>query len=177
MRPSRILKIYYVATLIIGVLCTFPLARCVQVHELGGRGAALMTLCWNVLFVMILPLVMDWAESHYFKARFMQLEEVAKDNPELAAVISEQCQKLSIPGFRFAVIDAPTAELFTYGLWRSNPRLVLTSTLLSKEQQARTIPSIEAELHKFAHQDHTFVFLVFTGFQIMLQQLLIIYMH
>lgn len=175
MRPSRILKVYYVATLLLGILFTVPVAQMVQNSELGARGAAILTLCWNVLFVMILPLVMDWAESRYFKARFMKLEEVAQDNPELAAVISEQCEKLSIPGFRFAIIESNSDELFSYGLWRGNPRMVMPTKLLTDEQKARTIPSIEAELTRFASQDHTFVFLVFTVLQVMLQQLLIAY--
>jgi Zn-dependent protease with chaperone function len=175
MRPSRILKVYYLATLIAGLLFTFPVAQMVQQHELGARGAAILTLCWNVLFIMVLPLVMDWAESRYFKARFMQLEEVAKDNPELAAVITEQCKKLSIPGFRFAVIDTNSEELFSYGLWRSNPRVVLPVSFLTADQKSRTIPSIEAELTRFASQDHTFVFLLFTVVQVMLQHLLIAY--
>jgi Zn-dependent protease with chaperone function len=175
MRPSRILKVYYGATLVAGLLFTFPVAQMVQQHELGARGAAILTLCWNVLFIMVLPLVMDWAESRYFKARFMQLEEVAKDNPELAAVITQQCEKLSIPGFRFAVIDTNSDELFSYGLWRSNPRVVLPTSFLTNEQKSRTIPSIEAELTRFASQDHTFVFLVFTVVQVMLQHLLLAY--
>jgi Zn-dependent protease with chaperone function len=175
MRPSRILKVYYLATLIAGLLFTVPVAQMVQQHELGARGAAILTLCWNVLFIMVLPLVMDWAESRYFKARFMQLEEVAKDNPELAAVITEQCKKLSIPGFRFAVIDTNSEELFSYGLWRSNPRVVLPISFLTVDQKSRTIPSIEAELTRFASQDHTFVFLLFTVVQVMLQHLLIAY--
>jgi hypothetical protein len=128
-----------------------------------------MTLCWNVLFIMILPLVMDWGERRYFKARFMALEEVAKTNPELASVISEQCKRLSIPGVRFAVVDTPSAELFSYGLWRHNPRLVVPDTFLVGDTTKTTvIPSVEAELSRFASQDHTFVFLLFTISQVIM---------
>ncbi|MGH9550203.1 MAG: hypothetical protein ACRD3W_12550 [Terriglobales bacterium] len=155
-------------TFIIGTLMTFPVAHWVQIQEVGARGAAIMTLCWNVLFVMILPLVMDWAERRYFKARFLALEEVAKTNPELASVIAEQCTKLRIPGLRFAVVDSPTDELFSYGLWRTNPRLVVPGNLLNSETKTAVIPSVEAELTRFASQDHTFVFLVFTVFQILM---------
>jgi hypothetical protein len=164
-----VLKIYYITTFVIGTLLTLPVAHWVQVQEVGARGAAIMALCWNVLFVMVLPLVMDWAERRYFKARFMALEEVAKTNPELASVISEQCKKLSIPGLRFAVVDTATSEeLFSYGLWRHNPRLVVPGTFLSSEPKTNVIPSVEAELSRFATQDHTFVFLIFTGIQILL---------
>lgn len=173
MRPSRILKIYYLATFFIGVVLTYPVAHWVQSSELGARGAAIMTLCWNVLFVMLLPLVMDWAESRYFKARFVQLEEVAKTNPELAQVIADQCEKLAIPGLRFAVIDSSVEGVFSYGLWKSNPRVVIPGTFLTDSDKARTIPSIEAELSRFATQDHTLLFVFFTVVQIILQHLLI----
>ncbi|HEY9677399.1 MAG TPA: hypothetical protein V6C76_05295 [Drouetiella sp.] len=173
MRPSRILKVYYSATFAAGLLFTIPVAQAVQHNEIGARGAAILTLCWNVLFIMLMPFIMDWAESRYFKARFVQLEEVAKENPELAEVITKQCEELSIPGFRFAVVESNTEELFSYGLWRSNPRMVLSTSFLTNDQKARTIPSVEAELTRFATQDNTFVFLVFTVLQVMLQHLLI----
>jgi Zn-dependent protease with chaperone function len=163
-----VLKIYYLVTFAIGTLLTVPLAQALQLHEIGARGAAIMTLCWNVLFIMILPLVMDWGERRYFKARFLQLEEVAQTNPELAAVISEHCKRLSIPGLRFAVVHTQTNELFSYGLWRHNPRVVVSDALLSAEPNPAAIPSVEAELSRFANQDHTFVFLLFTILQVIL---------
>lgn len=166
MRPSQVLKIYYLATFAIGTLLTVPLAHSIQAQDIGARGAALVTLCWNVLFIMILPLVLDWGERRYCKARFLALEEVAKTNPELANVVSEQCKKLSIPGLRFAVVDTANAELFSYGLWRHNPRLVVPNNLLSEDPQTKSIPSVEAELSRFASQDHTLVFLLFTIMQI-----------
>lgn len=175
MRPSRVLKIYYLTTFVIGTLLTMPVAHWVQTQELGGRGAAGMTLCWNVLFIMLLPLVLDWGERRYFKARFMALEEVAKTNPELASLVSEQCKKLNLPNLRFAIIDTAD-EMFSYGLWRNNPRLVVSGNLLS-EDNSKVIPSIEAELTRFTSQDHTFVFLAYTVVQLMLLQILIAFVH
>ena len=178
MRPSRLLKIYYVVTFIIGLALTILVAYVVKTSDdLGARGAPIMTLCWNCLFIMLLPLVLDWGERRYFKARFLELEEVAKTNPELAAFITEQCKKLSIPGFRFAVVDTKT-EPFSYGLWRHNPRLVVPDTLLVKEPESaedlkKVIPSIEAELTRFATQDHTFLFICYAIVQVILQQLII----
>ncbi len=61
MRPVQVLKAYYLATFVLGTLLTIPVAHLVQIQEVGARGASLMTLCWNVLFIMVLPLVMDWA--------------------------------------------------------------------------------------------------------------------
>jgi hypothetical protein len=117
---------------------------------------------------MILPLVADWAERRYCKARFMALEEVAKTNPELASVITAECKRLSIPGLRFAVVDSAD-ELFSYGLWRQNPRLVMPDTYLSAEKPM-VIPSVEAELDRFARNrnDHTAVFAIFCLIQISL---------
>ncbi|HEY9788332.1 MAG TPA: hypothetical protein V6D17_23285 [Candidatus Obscuribacterales bacterium] len=172
-RPSRVLNLYYLATFALGVLLTFPVARWVTIGEIGARGSAILTLCWNVLFVMLLPLVLDWAEQRYFKARFVALEEVAKTNPELALVISEHCKKLSLPGLRLAVIDTNSEDLFSYGLWRTNPRLMIPGNLLTTFDKARAIPSIEAELSRCAHQDHTLIFLLFTAVQCIIQQVII----
>jgi hypothetical protein len=172
-RPSRILKIYYAVTLAVGIILTIPLAHWVQIQEVGVRGGIIMTLCWNVLFVMLLPMVMDWGERHYFKARFMQIEEIASSNPELAAVIKEQCQKLHIPGCRFAVVSSTNAELFSYGVWGRNPRLVVSESLLSPEEKSKIIPSIEAELNRFSRTEPTIVYVGFAFLQLAVQFLLL----
>jgi len=172
--PSRVLNIYYLVTFTLGLLLTIPVAHWVQVNELGPRGAAVMILCWNVLFVMLLPFIMDFSERRYFKARFMELEEVAKTNPQLAQVIAEQCQKLSISTpLKFAVVDSQAGELFSYGLGRNNPRLVVSDSLLKSNELERLIPSVEAELSRFATQDNTFLFLAFAVLQLILQNLII----
>lgn len=173
LKPSTVLGIYYLTTFVIGAGLAIPVARCVVIGEIGARGSAILTLCWNVLFVMLLPMVLDWAERRYFKARFVALEEIAKTNPELALTIGEHCKKLSLPGLRLAVVDTACDELFSYGLWRTNPRLIIPDALLTQTEKAQALPSIEAELSRFASQDHTLVFLIFTAIQCIIQQLLI----
>lgn len=169
--PSKVLKLYYAATFAVGLLLTLPVSHFIKTDDVGVKGAAILILSWNVLFVMILPLVMDWAERRYFKARFMALEEVAKDNPELAAMLTSQCEKLALPGLKLAVVEDSDAAVCSYGLWRNNPRLVVSVNLL-KDSKA-TIPSIEAELTRFASQDHTLVFFLFAVVQVMVQNLII----
>lgn len=176
MKPSRVLLIYNSIAFAIGVLLTIPVALSVTQNELGYRGAAVMTLCWNVLFVMILPLVLDWSERKHCKVRFLELEEIAKTNPELADAISEQCKKLAIPKLRLAIVDSPSDETFSYGLWGYNPRLILPGAFLSAHEKKVIIPSIEAELTRFTNQDQTLVFLLFTVLQIVLQYVLIVFL-
>jgi hypothetical protein len=170
--PSRILKIYYALAFIVGAALTIPLAHFVHINEVGARGGAIMTLSWNILFVMLLPIIMDISERIYFKARFVQLEELAAQNPELAAVINERCKTLHIAGCRFAVISSAETEVFSYGLWRNNPRLVVPELLLEKEQPTG-IPSVERELTKFSKTEPTLIFLAFAIVQVLLQQALI----
>ncbi|MBN8661230.1 MAG: hypothetical protein LCH63_00085 [Candidatus Melainabacteria bacterium] len=172
MKPSRALKLYYSITFVLGLLLTVPLAHWVRTDDVGMRGAAIMILSLNVLFIMIMPLVIDWAESRYFKARFLALEEVAKDNPELANMLESQCQKLALPGLKLAVVD-DGSEVFSYGLWRNNPRLIMSATHLQKTAEKDIAPSVEAELTRFANQDHTLMFLLFAAFQVMVQNLLV----
>ena len=174
MSPTRILKIYYVATLIVGFAMTIPVSHWVKLDELGTRGAFGLILCWNVFCLMILPLVVDWAERSYLKARFVALQDIAKENPELAAVITAQCERLSINSLKLAVVDSPTSEMMSYGLWRSNPRLIVPGDLLKPENQAKAIPSVEAELARFIKRDdNTTIYMIFAGFEAMMLVMLV----
>jgi hypothetical protein len=173
MTPSKVLNFYYATTFSVGVVLSFLLAHLVKSNEIGVRGAAVLNLTINVFFIMILPMVLDWAESRYFKARFLLLEELAATNPEVAAVLREQCSRLAILNLRLAIVHSSDLELFSYGLWRTNPRLIVSDSFLSLAEQARVIPSIEAELVRFATQDKTMIFLMFAALQEILQLFLL----
>jgi len=168
-----VLTIYYALTFGLGLALAIPVAYWMQSKEIGAWGAILVTLSWNVLFVMILPLVLDWSERKHCKARFLELEEISGRNPELAAVISEHCKKLSIASLRLAVVDQPAEELFSYGLWGHNARLILPEQLLSVSEQGLAFPSIEAELTRFSSQDHTMIFLLFAIMQIVAELVIV----
>lgn len=173
MKPSRILKIYAAVAFVLGVCFSIPTALLANCGELEPNAGAVLALSWNVLFLMILPLILDSCERKYFKARFMQLEELAATNPELKSILEEQCNKLSLPGLRLAAVDTPAGEPFTYGLWRQNPRLILPASWLSSHDRGSLLPSIEVELSRFARQDVSFVFLLFAVVQVIIQQVII----
>ncbi|MBX9667206.1 MAG: hypothetical protein K2X93_06285 [Candidatus Obscuribacterales bacterium] len=178
MPPSRILKIYYISTFLIGLMMSVPVSQWVKANELGTRGAFGLILCWNVLCLMLLPLILDWLESRYLKARFVTITEIAGDNPRLAEVISKQCEQLHIHSLKFAVVDTASDEVISYGLWRSNPRLLVPGALLKPENQEKAIPSVQAELARFIkHDDNTVIFLIFAGFQAMFLVFLVWAMH
>jgi hypothetical protein len=169
MSPSRVLNLYCIVSFGLGVALTLFLAHCVSTKDVGPRGAAVIILSFNVLLIMVLPLALDWAERRYFKARFLALEDMQKTSPDLASALEEQCKRLSIPKLRLAIVESTTEEIFSYGLWRTNPRLVLPNSLLTEERRMRMIPSIEAELARFAGQDLTRVFLIFVVIEEILQ--------
>jgi hypothetical protein len=175
MSPSRVLKLYYVVSFALGILLTLFLSHCVSTKDIGPRGAAVIILSFNVFLIMILPLALDWAERRYFKARFLALEDMRKTSPELATVLEQQCKRFAIPKLRLAIIESPTDELFSYGLWRLNPRLILSNSLLTEEKRLSSIPSIEAELARFASQDLTLIFLMFVVIEEIAQITLIRY--
>jgi hypothetical protein len=149
----------------------------VRHDEVGRYGATILTASWNVLMLMVLPMVLDWSERKYFNARFMQLEELAETNPELKAVLDEQCRKLSLPGLRLAAVDTVDTETFTYGLWRQNPRLVVPSAWLQAPDQSVIVPSIEMQLSRFAKRDVSIVFFAFFILQVSLEQVLLHFVH
>jgi hypothetical protein len=174
MRPARILKIYCATCFLIGVVSCVFLGVLVHEAQLGFKGAAVLTLCINVLLLMILPLVIDWSERKYFKARFVQLEELAETNPQLKALLDERCRRLALPGLRLAAVDTQGSELLIYGVWRQNPRLVLPARWLTDASaEQNIIPSIELQLNRFVKRDLTFLFFAFCAVQVVLEYLII----
>jgi hypothetical protein len=172
--PARILRIYCAVTFVIGVALALAMVYLVRHQDIEANAAAILTLCWNVLFLMILPLILDSCERKYFNARFMQLEELAESNPELKAALEEQCRKLAIPGLRLATVDSRFSEPFSYGLWRQNPRLIVPDACLKSHDEAvKMIPSIEFELTRFARHDVTVIFLLFSAAQVLLEVVLL----
>lgn len=170
MRPSEVLRVYCVVSFLIGTVLSIPLAMLVHGNELSKNSSAILTLCLNTLLLMILPLILDWSERKYFKARFLQLEDLAESNPQLKAVLDAQCEKLSLPGLRLAAVDSAMTESFSYGLWGHNPRLVVPSSWLQSDAESGSrLSSIEVELNRFAKRDVSFVFVGFCVLQIALQ--------
>ncbi len=173
MKPSRILKVYAAVAFAVGLVLSIPVALCVDRGELEVNAGAVLALSWNVLFLMILPLILDSCERTYFKARFVKLEELAATNPELKSILDEQCSRLSLPGLRLAAVDTPGCEAFTYGLLRQNPRLIVPASWLASRDRQNLLPSIEVQLSRFARQDLSVVFLLFAVVQIIAQQVII----
>lgn len=171
MKSSKILRVYLASSCVLGLALTAMTVVYLKQGEIGQSAAFILPFCWNVLFMLILPLVLDWSEQKYLKARFLQLEDVAKDNPELKAYLDQQCQKLAVSNIRVAVVDSAVEETFSYGLLRYNPRIIVPSKLLSDEEKAKIIPSIENELNKFKKQEVSLYFAAFTFAQLALQQI------
>lgn len=172
MKPSKILKTYLSLSCLLGILLTLLTSFLLRLGYIEFTAAFVLPACWNVLFLLVLPLVLDWSEQKYLKARFMQIEELAQENPELKTYLDMQCQKLSVSQIRLAVVESNGEETVSYGLFGSNPRLIVPKSLLSLEEKSKIIPSIESELNKFARHELSFYFLGFTIAQIFLQQVL-----
>lgn len=166
------MRLYLTASCVVGIILTTALSLALKHSVIELNAALILPLCWNVLLMLILPLVLDWSEQKYLKARFMQLEELAENNPELKTYLEAQCQKMALDKIKVAVVDSPVPETFSYGLLRYNPRLIVSSSVLNDEEKAKAIPSIELELNRFAKQEISLYFLAFTVLQIVIQQLI-----
>ncbi len=171
MKPSKILRVYLGSSCVVGLLLTLLTVFFLKSGEIELNAALILPVCWNVLFMLILPLVLDWSEQKYLNARFLQLEEVAENNPELKACLEQQCRKLSVSNIKLAVVDSNGEETFSYGLLRYNPRVIVSKKMLSTDEKSRAIPSIESELNRFARQETSLYFLAFTFAQLALQQI------
>jgi hypothetical protein len=167
--PSWMLKFYCSISLVSGILFSLIAALLVNRNEIDMSSSIILILSWNVLLLMILPLVLDWTERKYCKARFIALEEIAKENPELKKYLDEQCEKLSLSQLRLAVIETNSHHCFTYGLWRQNPRLFIPAKII--QESNKVVPSIEVELSRFARQDLTLLFFMFFAIEIIINLL------
>jgi hypothetical protein len=172
MKPSGALKVYCACVFVLGLVLSLPLAAWTGTAVLEPAAALAVTLCWNFVFLLLLPVILDWSESAYFRARFLELEECARQNPHLAEVLSEQCRKLKLAGLRLAALDVRCSEPFSYGLFDQNPRLFVPASWLEPENQMRACPSIEVELSRFARRDMTAIFVGFALVQLLVQQVL-----
>lgn len=173
MKPSKVLRTYLFISCASGLLLALAAAFFLRKGDLELPAALILPLFWNVLLMLILPLVLDWSERKYFKARFICLEELAKTNPELKSYLETQCEKHAVSELRLALLDSSTVEPCSYGLWRYNPRLIVSQSILLPEQAAKIMPGIEMELNKFARQEISFLFVVFTVIQIVIQQCIV----
>lgn len=160
------------STCLVGFVLTAITVALLNRGEIGLSAALILPVSWNVLFMLILPLVLDWSEQKYLHARFLQLEEVAKDNPELKSYLEQQCRKLAVTSIKLAVVDTNGEETFSYGLMRYNPRVIVPSKMMSVEEKSRVIPSIDNELNRFARQEVSLYFLTFVFAQIAMQQII-----
>lgn len=175
MIASKVLRNYYVVTFVLGIVLLCPVAFALKINEVGMGGAFAVVLCFNALCFLLLPLIMDWTERVYFKARFLALEELAEESPQLAKAVSEQCEQLSIASVKFAVVEVNQTEqgndihisnqLSSYGLWRSNPRLIVPDRLLEPENATNAAPSVLAELNRFSKNNSIPVFASFALLQ------------
>lgn len=173
MKPSKILQAYLLASCLLGLALTIFTAIWLKQSIIELNAALILPVCWNVLLLLLLPLVLDWSEQKYLNARFLQIEELANDNPELKSYLDIQCEKLSVSQIRVAVVESGADETLSYGLLGNNPRVIVPKSMLSLEEKSKIIPSIENELNKFARHELSLYFLGFTFFQLLLQQVLL----
>ncbi len=173
MKPGTVLKVYLAVCFAAGIAMSAWMVTLVRVGEIDGHGAAVLALSWNVFFLLILPLLLDWSECTYFNARFMQLEELAESNPDLKAMLEEHCKTLSIDGLRLAAVDAANADLFSYGFLRQSPRLMVPASWLTGNGDKLSFPSIEHELHRMAKANLSGAFVVFAMLDVIVEQVLL----
>ncbi len=173
MQPSRSLNIYLLATFLTGVALSTATVAWVGDGEITAGGAAVLTLTWNVFFLMVLPLVLDWSQRKYFKARALDMKQLSSEHPEIAQAISQECERHSLPGLKMAVVDSVNDEIFSYGLPGVRPRIIISNGMLESAQERMIIPSIEEEIERSARHDQTTIFLLFAAIQIVGQQALI----
>jgi Zn-dependent protease with chaperone function len=173
MKPNQLLSIYFTSAFFIGIGLSAMLAHLESTKAVGILGGAVLTTCWNVFFLMILPLVQDWAQHNYCRARFIPLEEVKTTNPQLANILQNLSKRFSLGNLKLAIADVKADAPLSYGLLGSNPRLIVPQQMLDN-LTTTSEESLEDELYHLTQQDHTLMFFMFTALQIIVQQALVV---
>lgn len=168
MRPAQVLKFYLLGTFLCGLVLCLPVFALIAHGDIEREAGVLLIFCWNVLCLLVMPLILDWSEQKYCKARFLAMEELAKENPELKAFLDLQCEKLALETLRFAITDIGPGDILSYGLLKHNPRLIVPASFIADIDKTKTIPSIELELNRFAKQEISLYFLGFAVCQAVL---------
>ncbi|MBN1953702.1 MAG: M48 family metalloprotease [Anaerolineae bacterium] len=126
---------------------------------LFGVGMAVLTFfeapAWiAVVFalgvVLLQYLLGPWILQLVFKIEWRDIESV---DPELAAFLQRVCAEKNIPRPRFGLVHDGNPNAFTFGHYPGDARLIITTGLLERLDQAERQAVVAHELGHIAHWD------------------------
>ncbi|HVN65291.1 MAG TPA: M48 family metalloprotease [Methanomicrobiales archaeon] len=89
-----------------------------------------LTILINLVLWLLGPTISDWIYRHFYKMRWISMDELRQLSPASAAIVTLVCGKYRFRVPRLGIIPDNNPNAFTYGSGRWNGRVVITEGIL-----------------------------------------------
>ena len=168
-------KLFFASLVTLSVLTAMVagvvIAAFVSTGSLELAPALILVAIINAIIFLVSPWITDWMLTWINKVAFLEESEVASRYPHVHAIVSEVAAEYRFAAPSIGIIPDRNPTAFTYGLFRSNARIVLTDGIFEFLNEDETRAVVAHELGHIVHRD----FLVMTIAGTLVQMLYNIY--
>jgi Zn-dependent protease with chaperone function len=145
-------------TLLFGMVLVLSLALFFILSEkfdpIAGLIFALaITLIINAVMFFLSPFLMDLTQRWLYKTRWVTLDDIRKNSPESAQVITRVCEQKGLKQPKLGIIDDQNPTAFTYGSLPNSARLVVSQGLFTYLDDDEVATVYAHELGHIVHWD------------------------
>lgn len=158
-------------SLLIGMLAGVIVAACVASGSIELVPALILVAIINTVIFLISPWLTDVMLRWVNKVVFLEDQELASRHPHVHAIIHEVAREHGFTAPSVGIIPDRNPTAFTYGLLRSNARIVVTDGIFEFLNEDETRAVVAHELGHIVHRD----FFVMTIAGTLVQMLYVIY--
>lgn len=168
-------KLFFASLVTLSVLTAMLagviIAAFVSTGSLELAPALILVAFINAIIFFISPWITDWMLQWINKAVFLEESDLASRYPHVHAIVSEVAAEYRFTAPSIGIIPDRNPTAFTYGLFRSNARIVLTDGIFEFLNEDETRAVVAHELGHIVHRD----FIVMTIAGTLVQMLYNIY--
>lgn len=158
-------------SLLVGMVAGLVIAAMVALGELDLSVALTLTLIINLVIFLVSPWITDLMLRWINGLKFLDDAETKAQYPHVHAIIHDVANEYGFKAPSIGIIPDRNPTAFTYGILRSNARIVLTNGIFEFLTEDETRAVVGHELGHIVHRD----FLVMTIAGMMVQMLYQIY--
>ncbi|MTD93824.1 M48 family metalloprotease [Hyphomicrobium sp. xq] len=128
--------------LLLGMVCGVILAGLVYTDSVNLGFAITLTIIINAVIWLISPWISDWSLRWFNKLEFLDDAEVKTRYPAVHQLLHDVARDYSFSAPRIGLIPDRNPTAFTYGLLRSNARIVVTDGIfefLNEDEQKAVV--------------------------------------
>jgi Zn-dependent protease with chaperone function len=128
--------------------------------------AVVITIVFNLAAFFLSPWLMDLSQNWLYQTRWVSLEDIKRQSPEAAQVITRVCELKKLKQPRLGIIDDQNPTAFTYGSLPNSARLVVSQGLFTYLDDDEIATVYAHELGHIVHWDFAVMTLASTLVQI-----------